>query len=232
MNGFLATAIALITLVAVNGLLPGCASIPEGEHRSEDTLTPGIFLEPEERAVLPPGVVIRKVYDRGIELTKSSEGFISRAYNDPAGYCTVAYGHLIQLAPCDGTEPEEFKRGITVPRGAEILRKDMEKAEYAVMTLVEVELTDGQYAALCDFIYNVGIGNFRKSTLRSVVNAREHGRVPSEFQRWVMAGGRKFPGLQVRREKEIELFFEGIGVPRLPGEVLSPIDIRTGEGGS
>lgn len=229
------TIFAFFTLAGVL-LTAGCEKAPEAEYPSEERLTSGIFLDEEaQRAVLPEGLEIRKVYDRGVELTKESEGFRGRLYNDAANYCTIGYGHLIKLAPCDGSEPGEFRAGITVPRGTEILRQDMEKAEIGIMTLVDAELTDGQYAALCDFVFNVGTGNFRKSTLRKRVNARDYDRVPFEFRRWVYAGGRKLAGLAKRREKEIDLFFEEIGVPRAlpPADVdLSPIDIRAGETGS
>ena len=233
---YLTNILVVILTLVVFGVLSGCEKPPKAEFASEDTLTAGIFLDPEtERAVLPEGVEIRKVYDNGIELIKESEGFRGRLYNDAANYCTIGYGHLIKLAACDGNESSEFRAGISVPRGTEILRQDMEKAEIGIMTLVDAELTDGQYAALCDFVFNVGAGNFRKSTLRKRVNARDFDRVPFEFRRWVFAGGKKLTGLAKRREKEIALFFEEIGVPRAipPADVdLSPIDIRTGEAGS
>jgi GH24 family phage-related lysozyme (muramidase) len=217
--------------------MTGCEKTPEADYPSEDTLTPGIFLDTEaERAVLPAGVEVRKVYHKGVELTKESEGFRSRLYNDAANYCTIGYGHLIKLASCDGSESNEFRAGISVPQGTEILRLDMEKAERGIMMLVvDADLTDGQYGALCDFVFNVGVGNFRKSTLRKRVNASDFDRVPFEFRRWVFAGGRKLPGLAKRREKEIALFFEEIGIPRAiapPDVDLSPIDIRSGEAGS
>lgn len=228
--------IIITVFLAILGLTVGCEEAPEAEYPTTDTLTPGIFLDTEaERAVLREGQQIRKVYDKGVDLTKESEGFRGRLYNDAANYCTIGYGHLIKLAPCDGNEASEFRAGISVPRGTEILRQDMEKAEIGIMALVDAELTDGQYAALCDFVFNVGTGNFRKSTLRKRVNASDFDRVPSEFRRWVYAGGRKLSGLAKRREKEIELFFEEIGVPRAlpPADVdLSPIDIRSGEAGS
>jgi GH24 family phage-related lysozyme (muramidase) len=231
------TALNYITpFLAIAILALGCGKAPEAVYPSEDTLTPGIFLDAEaERAVLPEGVEVRKVYDKGIELTKESEGFRGRLYNDAAGYCTIGYGHLIKLAGCDGSESSEFRAGIGVPRGTEILRVDMEKAETGVMILVDVNLTDGQYAALCDFVFNVGAGNFKNSTLRRRINARDFDRVPFEFRRWVYAGGRKLSGLAKRRENEIKLFFEEKGVPRAiapPDVDLSPIDIRTGETGS
>jgi GH24 family phage-related lysozyme (muramidase) len=227
-------AIILITLAFLSGLTVGCSPDRETTYPSENTLAPGIFLEARERRVLPPGTELRKIYDKGIELTKFSEGFVPHLYNDAAGYCTIAYGHLIKLAGCDGTEPEEFKDGMTQERGTLLLRSDMEIAEWAVMRMVNKNLTDGQFAALCDFTYNVGSGNLKDSTLLKVVNAGEFERVPFQFRRWVKAGGRELPGLKVRREKEIELFFEETAIPRAapsPEEDLSPIDIRIGERG-
>ena len=231
MKRYLCAIISAVLVFAMLGYMAGC----EKTYRSVDKPTAGIFLEPEERAALPAGVEVRKAYDQAVDLTKESEGFEDEAYNDAANYCTIGYGHLIQLAPCDGSIPEEFQKKITEPRGTQILRKDMEKAEIGVMTLVDVKLTDGQYGALCDFVFNVGVGNFRNSTLRKRVNAGDHDRVPFEFRRWVFAGGKKLPGLQTRREKEVALYFEELGIPRAAPPLdqdLTPIDIRTGETGS
>lgn len=231
MKRYLTDIYLIILVLSAVGSIAGC----EKTYRSEDKLTAGIFLEPAERAALPAGVEVRKAYDKAVDLTKESEGFEGEAYNDAASYCTIGYGHLIQLAPCDGSIPEEFQKKITEPRGTKILRNDMENAEIGIMTLVDVKLTDGQYGALCDFVFNVGVGNFRNSTLRKRVNAGEHDRVPFEFRRWIFAGGKKLPGLQTRREKEVALYFDEIGVPRAappPDQDLTPIDIRTGEAGS
>jgi len=219
-----------LALAAVT-LIGGCGGPEQTEFPSEDRMTAGIFLEPEERAVLPAGVALRPVFEPGLELTKVSEGFRSRLYNDAARYCTIAYGHLVKLAPCDGSEPVEFRRGVSEPRGGELLVGDMARAQVTVMTAVTRDLTDGQYAALCDFVYNVGSGNFRKSTLLKVVNAGQHDQVPFQFLRWTRAGGRELPGLKSRREAEVEIYFEG-AVPRAApaaGVDLSPIDIRAGE---
>jgi GH24 family phage-related lysozyme (muramidase) len=222
----------LIALALVSGLLAGCDKAEVATYPTLDRLTPGIFLEPDERAVLPPGVELRPVYDKGISLTKESEGFVGDLYNDAAGYCTIAYGHLIKLARCNGSEPVEFRGGVSEPRGVELLREDMGTAKRVVLTAVNVDLTDGQYAALCDFVFNVGGGNFRKSTLLKVINAGAFQEVAFQMRRWIKAGGRELSGLVTRREREIELFFEGIGIPRAAPPVdmdLSPLDVRTGE---
>lgn len=216
----------------LSGTAIGCATAESTTYLSIDKLTPGVFLSPAEKAVLPRGVTLRPVYVKGLELTKVSEGFVPRLYNDAAGFCTIAYGHLLKKASCDGTEPAAFQRGVTEPEGAELLITDMKSAQLTVMTAVSATITDGQFAALTDFVFNVGGANFRKSTLLQVVNAMQHDRVPAQFRRWVLAGGKPWPGLRTRREREIELYFDGIPQPRAvprAGEAISPLDIQAGE---
>jgi GH24 family phage-related lysozyme (muramidase) len=225
----LTLACAGLTLAA--GMLFGCARLRTVEYPALDRSAPGIFLDPVERDVARD-VPRRPVSPAGLDLTKASEGFVGRLYHDAAHYCTIAYGHLVKLAPCDGSESEEFRKGVTEPRGAEILTADMERAERAVAATVGVELTDGQHAALCDFVYNVGARNFRTSTLLRVVNARQHEAVPPQLRRWVKAGGVELQGLKARREREIDLYFIGLPRPRgVPREApdLTPVDVRVGE---
>ena len=196
-------------------------------------LPPGILVEPEEsRAVLPAGVALRRVSAAGLNLTQISEGWVATLYNDSAGYCTIGYGHLIKKARCNGTEPAEFRQGISKARGAEILARDMSQAEITVMLAVQTPLDDNQYAAIVDFVFNVGGTNFRNSTLLSRLNANNFDAVPAQLGRWTKAGGRVFPGLVTRRRNETALFFAGKAIPRpVPSrdEDLTPIDIQTGE---
>jgi len=207
----------------------------EGEIETRgDAFPPGILLEEGTRAVLPPGVTLRLVNHKGLGLTKASEGWSSKLYNDAAQYCTIGYGHLIKKRSCDGTEPTEFVLGIAKPRGEDLLKGDLKLAEIATQTLTILALTDGQFAAVVDFIFNVGAGNYQNSTLRQVINAgpERYAEVPYQFRRWIKAGGETWPGLQKRRDREVDLFFDGIGEPRgpaPPGTVLTPIDIRSGE---
>ena len=179
-----------------------------------------------------PSGPLRVVYEKGLKLTKEVEGFRGSLYNDAARNCSIGYGHKVKKNPCDGSEPPEFHRGITEPKAGALLTQDMEAARLSVMTGASVKLSDGQYAALCDFTYNVGAGNFKGSTLLKLVNQGDFDKVPAQFRRWVVASGREVDGLRARREREIELFFDGMAIPRAapsPDEDLSPIDIGKGE---
>lgn len=221
-------AIASMALAAAAGIA-ACAGTRTPPQSIPERLTPGIFLDPPEADVFPRGGVARKVGPDGLQLTKRSEGFVPRLYEDAVQYCTIAYGHLVKKARCDGSEPEEFRAGVTEPRGAEMLATDMEKAERAVTGAVPVDLTEGQYGALCDFVYNVGASNFRSSTLLKVVNAGDVDAVAPQLRRWVKANGQELPGLKLRREREIDLFYQGLTRPRGGVAELAPVDVRSGE---
>lgn len=137
---------------------------------------------------------MRHITQDGIDLIKRFEGFSSTVYICPAGYPTIGYGHLVRSG--------ESVNEISETEAEELLRKDVESAERAVIRLVKVPLTDGQFDALVSFTFNLGGGAFQRSTLRSKVNRQAHSEVPAQLMRWVWAGGRKLNGLVSRRSTE------------------------------
>jgi GH24 family phage-related lysozyme (muramidase) len=195
-----------------------------------DSFTPGIFRDAVSSGDVAHGT-LRPIDEAGWSLTKRSEGFKAKLYLDAAKYCSIAYGHLVKRAPCDGGEPPEFLHGITEQRGGELLVSDMALAQYAVGNAVHLTLSDAQFSALCDFVYNVGGDNFRHSTLLRVINQGALGRVAPELRRWVYAGGAYYQALRDRREREIQLFYVGVQAvaPQANDTVMQPIDILVGE---
>jgi GH24 family phage-related lysozyme (muramidase) len=196
-----------------------------------DRLPSGLLIEPAPLPGAEPTAPLRPVVAKGIALTKSSEGWVDQRYNDAVGYCTIGYGHLIKKARCDGTEPAQFLQKISDAQGTTLLVDDMRWAQITVTSVVTVPLTDLQYAALADFVFNVGANNFKTSTLLRVINEQHFAQVPYQLGRWKMAGGKVLPGLEQRRQGEIDLFFEGQTVPKemLHSGTDDAIDIRTGE---
>ncbi len=196
----------------------------------ENKLTPGIFLEAAREDTLPTGIRLRGLPDKALRLAKASEGYLPLLYNDAANYCSIGYGHLVRKAPCNGSEPVALRRGIRELQADALLVEDLRRAQRAVLGLVTSELSDGQYAALCDFTYNVGSDKLEKSTLLKVINTGEHERVAAELRRWIHVNGGEYPGLRLRREREIALYFAGKRIPKTPPEATdTPIDIRIGE---
>jgi lysozyme len=143
--------------------------------------------------------MLMQISDAGIELVKRYEGFRPQVYNDIAGHPTIGYGH--ELKP-----GESFPNGITEAEAEVLLRQDLAIAEAAVNQLVTVALTQSQFDALVDFVYNEGAGHFESSTLLAELNQGQYADVPTELRKWVYAGGKVVPGLVARRNEEAELW--------------------------
>ena len=153
-----------------------------------------LFLYPSEG-------IMRHITQAGIDLIKQFEGFSPTVYICPAGYPTIGYGHVVKTQ-----EREQFADGITTEQAETLLRQDVQTAERAVLRLITVPLTDGQFDALVSFTFNLGAGALQRSTLRRRVNRGDHAAVPAEFRKWVWAGGRKLQGLVRRREAEADRY--------------------------
>lgn len=140
-----------------------------------------------------------EISEKGLEFIAKWEGFSGSVYKDVAGFPTIGFGHLIRKG-------EDFSGGISRENALVLLRKDVEKAERSLRSMVRVELAQNQFDVLVSFIFNLGGGAFQRSTLRRVVNRREFVEVPRELNRWVYAGGRRVKGLVNRRREEGIIF--------------------------
>ena len=88
------------------------------------------------------------------------------------------------------------------------LRCDLAQAERQVLML-GVCRTQGELDALVDFVFNLGIGRLKESTLLKVIRVGgSRANIEHEFMRWVYAGGKRLPGLVKRRQWEVERFFD------------------------
>lgn len=141
-----------------------------------------------------------KTSKQGIDLIKKFEGFAPYAYLCPAGVVTIGYGHTkgVRLGQtCTEAEAEQF------------LKEDLEMAEAEVNKVAnEVKLTQGNFDSLVSFTFNLGINNFKTSTLRKkVLNDPADTTIMGEFGKWVYVKGKISPGLQRRRLEESKLYF-------------------------
>lgn len=137
----------------------------------------------------------------GLDLIKSYETLQLTAYRalKTEKYLTIGYGHY-------GPDVKEGQT-ITKEEATELLQQDVQTAENELNQLIKqnVLLTQNQFDALCSLVFNIGVGNFRKSTLRKKLLNRIQS-VDCEFMKWVYSGGHYIQGLYNRRKKEVELF--------------------------
>lgn len=139
-----------------------------------------------------------KLSEKGLEHIADSEGTKLYAYLDTGGVWTIGVGH---------TGPEVV-RGLQIShaKAMEYLAEDVEEAEDAVNRLVKVDLTQNQFDMLVSFVFNVGEGQFKKSTLLKVLNAGNYDTAADEFLKWKFDNGKMIQGLLNRRIEEREIF--------------------------
>lgn len=152
----------------------------------------------------------------GLDLIKSHDGLRLSAYQDVVGVLTIGYGHTSNVKPDMAISEQEAE---------EILRRDVSLFEKAVNDLVTVPLNQNQFDALVSFAFNLGRGALQRSTLLSKLNARDYGGAAAEFDRWINAGGKPWPGLVRRRKEERELF-ESPVMPDAPKDWYDEVDKR------
>lgn len=163
-------------------------------------------------AVLPIAYKIENVFSSvwggrmdlslaGLAHLKTFEGLRLQPYQDVAGKWTIGYGHLIKAG--------EYFDTITEAQAAQLLNDDANTAEDAVNSLVKVPLTQSQFDALVSFVYNVGVGAFRRSTLLRLLNAGDYAGAAAQLPLWRNAGGRVVQGLVNRRAAEVAMFAGG-----------------------
>lgn len=134
----------------------------------------------------------------GIELLKSFEGWRSKAYPDPGtggAPWTIGFGFTRDVQPGDVMTPEE---------GDARLQYEVAHFEQAVYGLTK-QATENQIAAMTCLAYNIGLGNFRNSSVLRMHNAGD-AEAADAFLMWSKAAGREMPGLKRRREAERALY--------------------------
>jgi len=139
-----------------------------------------------------------KTSNKGIDFIKRHEGFRSKAYKCPADKWTIGFGHTLNVKSTDV---------ITLDEAEHFLRQDVEFAEKEV-NRHNLDINQNQFDALVSFVFNLGVGNFARSTLLRRIKAYPNDiTIRREFARWVYAGGKVLQGLVARRKEEADLYF-------------------------
>lgn len=139
-----------------------------------------------------------KTSHKGIALIKEFEGLRLKAYKCPGGVWTIGYGHTAGVKP---------GMVISEAQAEEYLTADLIASEKYLNDL-RLVINQNQFDALISFIYNVGTGNFSRSTLLRKIRANpQDNSIMDEFLKWVYSKGHVLPGLQRRRLAEMKLYF-------------------------
>lgn len=127
------------------------------------------------------------------------------AYPDPA------HGWKVPTIGWGCTGPD-IKEGTTWTREEALKRLEHEMARALLGVVRTSPLVAGdapRAAALLDFSFNLGVGQYQASTLRRKVDQADWKEAAAQCRRWVFAGGRKLAGLVLRREVEALMLERG-----------------------
>ena len=139
----------------------------------------------------------------GKDLIKRFEGCKLKAYKCPAGVWTIGYGNTFYE---DGTKVKEGDV-ITQERAEELFDIIIDDFAKKVDALIKSNVSENNFSALVSFAYNVGMGNFQRSTLLRKVNANpKDPSIRAEFMKWTRANDKVLNGLVRRREAEAKLY--------------------------
>jgi lysozyme len=138
-----------------------------------------------------------------IDLIIKFEGFSSVPYLCPASIPTIGYG---STRYADGTKVKLVDMAIAEDEAIELLKATLANYEKCINKNVKVPLSQNQFDSLVSFVYNVGCGNFEKSTLLKKLNKEDYIGASDEFVKWNKANGVPLRGLTARRLAERDLF--------------------------
>ena len=144
-----------------------------------------------------------KISSKGLELIKEFEGFSANAYLCPAKIPTIGYGNTFYA---NGTKVKLGEQ-ISKTDALELLEKVVNK-DFAdkIFPLIKVKVSQNEFDAMVSLAYNIGVGNFSKSTLLKKVNSGDFDGASNEFLKWNKSGGKELLGLTKRRKREYDLF--------------------------
>ncbi len=144
-----------------------------------------------------------EVNKAGKDLIKRFEGCKLKAYKCPAGLWTISWG--LTFYP-DGTKVKEGDV-ITQQQAEDYFNAIVDDFAKKVDALIKSNVSENNFSALVSFAYNVGMGNFQRSTLLRKVNANPKDKtILAEFKKWTRANGEVLKGLVRRRDAEAKLY--------------------------
>lgn len=177
------------------------------------------------------------VSDKELKLIKEFEGLRLEAYPDPGSKdgkpVTIGYGHT------GGLSAPVVKMGdkITAAKAEEYLNNDFAAVDKIIDKYVTTVLNTNQRGALRSFVFNLGEGQFAKSSVLKFINEGKLDSVPGRMALYRMNDGKVMAGLVRRRTAEGALWMtppdeepkekpveQGSATPAQPDTPKKPFD--------
>lgn len=143
------------------------------------------------------------ISQNGITLIKGFEGLRLTAYLDSVGIPTIGYGSTYCIC---GNKITLQTKPITPEIAEFMLRTNVRIYELGVFQSLTKQPSQSQYDAMVSLCYNIGVNNFKNSTLVKKFNSGDIKGAADQFSVWRLAGGKVSQGLVNRRAKERSYF--------------------------
>lgn len=146
----------------------------------------------------------RNVSDNGLHFTAAFETFVGKPYYATAaerekGIITWGYGHT--------GKPSEAPAAITPGQGLILLNKDMSACVRAVDVVAHPSLTQAQFDAVCDLVFNAGAGVIGATTgTGQALRRGDVATLRTKLAQFIYQGGKPLLGLRRRTAGRIALF--------------------------
>lgn len=191
--------------------------VPGPVCRSRD---PGASLLPRWRAQSVEGGFSPKLLSMSpdaIALLKSIEQLRLTPYDDQTGRdttkwvkgATIGYGHLIAQADWD-----TYKNGLTQAEADALFAADMAPFEEAVRQAILVGLQQYEFDALVIFAFNLGIPQFKGSSVVKLINDPKaqtgYASLEAAWKAWNKSQGQVMKGLNNRRNCEWDIYTRAV----------------------
>ena len=163
--------------------------------------------------------------DEGIHLMHMFEGYRDKPYQCSAHMWTIGWGHVIYqdqiklpmvrkegyAGPLRSEYPLKPEDNRVWPKEelVEIFKNDLVSFERGVLRLApNLDSPEHQHKfdACVAFSFNVGLGNFQRSSIRQCIKREDWDGAAEAFMQWTKAGGKVLKGLVRRRQAEKDLF--------------------------
>ncbi|EAI0736903.1 lysozyme [Campylobacter jejuni] len=150
----------------------------------------------------------------GQNLLKNIEKLRLKPYNDQNGKeitsyvkgVTIGYGHLIGQ-----NEWDLYKNGITLQEADKLFKSDLLPFENAVKNSINSSLAQNEFDALVILCFNIGIDNFKNSSVAKIINGEKTGykTLKEAWMAWNKSQNKVMQGLINRRNAEYKLYTQG-----------------------
>lgn len=141
----------------------------------------------------------RSVSDAGLALIQRFERFSARPYPHPCGLPAIGYAHI--LRPVD----QALSQGVSPDQARQLLREDVRVCEIYLNASTRVPLESHEFDALVSLLWDIGILEYERSTLREMLHTVCKPLVCTALQQYGLPAITR-ADYRARREAEAAMF--------------------------